>query len=78
MSQEIPLPPLTDDGEIVVAVWLKRPGDHVEVGEVIAEVVTDKVNVEIEAPVAGLLEAILADEGAVVVPGQPIARIGDG
>jgi len=41
----------------------------------VAEVSTDKVNVEIASPVTGVLEAILAVEGATVVEGTPLARV---
>lgn len=73
---DIPLPRIEGaQSEIVVTAWLKRPGDPVEAGEIVAEVSTDKVNVEIAAPVTGVLESILADEGATVVEGTPLARI---
>lgn len=73
---EIPLPRIEGaQTEIVVAAWLKRPGDHVQAGDIVAEVSTDKVNVEIASPVSGVLEAILADEGAIVVEGTPLARV---
>jgi len=73
---DIPLPRI--DGAqsvIVVAAWLKQPGDSVRAGEIVAEVSTDKVNVEIASPVTGVLETILAAEGATVVEGTPLARI---
>ena len=73
---DIPLPRIEGaQGEIVVAAWLKRPGDSVRTGEIVAEVSTDKVNVEIASPVTGVLEAILTDEGATVVEGMPLARV---
>ena len=46
--------------------WLKKPGDRVEKYEPIVEVVTDKVNAEVPSPFAGVLTAILAEEGATV------------
>jgi pyruvate dehydrogenase E2 component (dihydrolipoyllysine-residue acetyltransferase) len=55
--------------------WLKAVGDRVEAGEVVCEVETEKVNAEVEAPATGTLRAILADPGAVVDVGAPIARI---
>ena len=73
---DIPLPRIEGaQSEIVVVAWLKRPGDSVLTGEVVAEVSTDKVNVEIASPVTGVLEAILAVEGATVGEGAPLARI---
>jgi biotin carboxyl carrier protein len=73
---DIPLPRIEGaQSEIVVAAWLKQPGDSVRAGEIVAEVSTDKVNVEIASPVTGVLEAILAGEGATVVEGAPLARV---
>lgn len=73
---DIPLPRIDGaQSEIVVAAWLKQPGDFVRAGEIVAEVSTDKVNVEIASPVTGVLEAILAGEGVTVVEGIPLARV---
>lgn len=75
-TRDIPMPKI--DGaqhEITVAAWLKRPGDPIQAGEVIAEVLTDKVNVEIEAPVTGVLQAILVGEGETVAEGDTLARV---
>jgi 2-oxoisovalerate dehydrogenase E2 component (dihydrolipoyl transacylase) len=55
--------------------WLKQPGDRVGRDEPIVEVITDKVNAEIPAPVAGILERISAPEGTVVAVGQEIAFV---
>jgi pyruvate/2-oxoglutarate dehydrogenase complex dihydrolipoamide acyltransferase (E2) component len=55
--------------------WLKRPGDRVEKYEPIVEVITDKVNAEVPSPFAGILTAILAEEGATVANEAPIAEI---
>ena len=54
--------------------WLKQPATGSRAA-VIAEVSTDKVNIEIESPVAGVLEAIVAKEGDTVVEGDPLARV---
>jgi len=56
--------------------WLKQDGETVSAGEVIAEIETDKSNVEIEAEDAGVLH-IQAQPGAVVPVGDVIALIGD-
>ncbi len=53
--------------------WLKKPGDRVARDEPLVEIITDKVNAEIPAPVAGVLERIAVPEGAVVAVGQEIA-----
>src|SRR5919199_1339359 len=60
-----------EEGTIVR--WLKKVGDEVKKGEPIAEIETDKVTIEIEAFDSGKLTKIVADEGAVVPVGQPIA-----
>ena len=63
---DIPLPHIEGaQSEIVVTAWLKQPGDSVRVGDIVAEVSTDKVNVEIASPVSGTLESILVHEGIV-------------
>src|ERR1035437_1277551 len=53
--------------------WLKKPGDRVQRDEAIVEIITDKVNAEIPAPVGGILERITATEGTIVLVGQEIA-----
>jgi pyruvate dehydrogenase E2 component (dihydrolipoamide acetyltransferase) len=58
--------------------WLKHPGDHVDRGEPIAEIETDKANIEIEAFEEGVLQETLVEEGQVVPVGGVIARIGHG
>ena len=57
--------------------WLKEPGDDVERGEPIAEIETDKVNIEIEAFDSGVLAKTLIGEGDTVPVGEVIAIIGD-
>jgi 2-oxoisovalerate dehydrogenase E2 component (dihydrolipoyl transacylase) len=61
--------------EGTIARWLKHPGDPVAKYESIAEVITDKVNAEIPAPVDGVMAELIAPEGAVVAVGQPICSI---
>jgi pyruvate/2-oxoglutarate dehydrogenase complex dihydrolipoamide acyltransferase (E2) component len=76
MTHDVRLPKLDTAGsEIAVAAWLRQPGDRIQAGDIIAEVQTDKVNLEIESPVTGVLEAIVAQEGAVVVEGDVLARV---
>lgn len=52
--------------EVTVAKWLKKPGDWVEVDEMLVELETDKVSVEVPATHAGILREIAAGEGATV------------
>jgi 2-oxoisovalerate dehydrogenase E2 component (dihydrolipoyl transacylase) len=59
--------------EGTIARWLKKPGDPVKRDESIVEIITDKVNAEIPAPVAGVLERISVPEGETVKVGQEIA-----
>ena len=76
---EIIMPRLSDTMEEgVIASWLKQVGDPVARGEVIAEIETDKALMELEAYDDGVLEQILADAGARVPIGEPIALVGDG
>ncbi len=56
--------------------WLKQDGESVKAGDVIAEIETDKSNVEVEAEDAGVLH-LRAEPGAVVPVGTVIALIGD-
>ena len=61
--------------EGTITQWLKRVGDRVEKYDVIAEVLTDKVSMELPAPAAGVLTEILVEEGQTVPMGAPIAAI---
>ena len=61
--------------EGTIAAWLKQPGDEVKEGEVIAELMTEKVNVEFPAPASGKLVEVLHEEGDVVKKDQVIARL---
>lgn len=56
--------------------WLKHEGDTVKKGEPIAEVETDKVNIEIESFVSGVLRKILVPEGSSAPIGASIAYVG--
>ncbi len=56
--------------------WMKQPGDQVQVGEAIAEIETDKVNVELTAEEAGTLTQIVVGDGGVAPVGGTIAMIG--
>ena len=62
--------------EGTITKWLKKEGDAVEKGEPILEVMTDKANMEVEAPVSGVLRKILAVEEQIVPIKDPIAIIG--
>ena len=64
-----------EEGQIVK--WLKKEGDKVEAGEIILEIMTDKVNMEIEAETSGTLLKILKHDGEIVPVITTIAYIGD-
>ena len=55
--------------------WLKQEGESVQEDEPIVEIMTDKVNTELPAPASGILQQILAAEGATVKVGQELALI---
>lgn len=59
--------------EGTVAKWLKQPGDRVEIYESVAEIVTDKVNIELPSPATGQITEILVPEGKTVSIGTPLA-----
>jgi len=61
--------------EGTIGAWLKKPGDKIEKYESLAEVITDKVNAEVPAPLAGILREIKIAEGATVTVGTEIAVI---
>ena len=61
--------------EGTLAQWLKKPGEGVKADEPIASLETDKVTVEVPAPVAGVLSEQLVQEGETVAVGSLIARI---
>ncbi len=61
--------------EVRVMRFLKQPGDRVERDEHIYEMETDKANVEVESPYAGVIVEWLAKEGDILPIGAPIARM---
>ncbi len=69
------LSPTMTEGKI--ARWLKKEGDTLESGEVMAEIETDKATMEMEVVDEGVLHRILSPEGAIVAVGDPIAIIAE-
>jgi 2-oxoisovalerate dehydrogenase E2 component (dihydrolipoyl transacylase) len=61
--------------EGTISKWLKKPGDQVKKYEGLVEVITDKVNAEVPAPLAGVLKEIKVNEGTTVTVGTEIAVI---
>ncbi|HEY1879725.1 MAG TPA: 2-oxoglutarate dehydrogenase complex dihydrolipoyllysine-residue succinyltransferase [Caulobacteraceae bacterium] len=62
--------------EATVARWTKQPGEAVKRDEVLVELDTDKVSLEVVAPEDGVLSAIDAEAGATVAPGQRLGQVG--
>ena len=76
MTIEIVVPVLPESvADASVATWHKRPGDGVERDEVIVEIETDKVILEVPAVESGVLEEIIEDEGATVLGQQVIGKL---
>jgi 2-oxoglutarate dehydrogenase E2 component (dihydrolipoamide succinyltransferase) len=63
--------------EATVAHWSKKAGDTVKRDDVLVELETDKVSLEVVALADGILSAIEAEEGATVVPGQRLGQLGE-
>lgn len=78
MITEVVMPKMGYDmTEGTILRWRKREGDEVRRGEIIAEIETTKVTVEVEAYASGVLRKILVPEGQTVPVGQVIAVIAD-
>ncbi len=73
---EVKVPQLSESvAEATLLQWKKKPGDAVAIDEILIEVETDKVVLEVPAPAAGVLTEIVAADGATVTAEQLIARI---
>jgi pyruvate dehydrogenase E2 component (dihydrolipoamide acetyltransferase) len=73
---EVPMPKLSmtmEEGELIA--WVKQEGDQVRAGDVLCEVNSDKVEMEVESPADGTLVRHTASEGDVVPVGAPIAML---
>ena len=76
---QITMPKLSDtmlEGTLIK--WHKKAGDKISVGDVIADVETDKATMEMEAFDDGLITELLIPEGGIVKVGQPIANLEGG
>ncbi len=79
MSTEVRVPTLGESvTEATVATWFKKPGDSVAVDEMLCELETDKVTVEVPSPIAGTLSEIVAAEGETVGVDALLAQISEG
>ncbi|MGE5595206.1 MAG: dihydrolipoamide acetyltransferase family protein [Hyphomicrobiales bacterium] len=78
MSSEVTMPMMgADMTEGTLVRWVKQVGEHVEKGEVIAEIETDKATVELEAFESGTVLKHVVDEGETVPVGEVIALLGE-
>ncbi|WP_439576283.1 2-oxoglutarate dehydrogenase complex dihydrolipoyllysine-residue succinyltransferase [Elioraea sp.] len=78
MSVEIKVPALGESvTSATIARWMKQAGDAVAADEPLVELETDKVTVEVPAPVAGVLEAIVAADGTEVEVGALLGTIAE-
>jgi len=79
MMAEIIVPELAESiTEGTIAQWLKKPGEAIAKGEYIAELETDKVNIEIISDHDGVVGSLLKEEGDTVQVGEAIAIITEG
>src|SRR6266567_3699697 len=79
MSIEIKVPTMGESvTEATIARWLKKEGDAVKQDEAIVELETDKVNVEVPSPAAGVLEHIQIPQGGTVSVGTVIGQVSEG
>ena len=78
MTTEVRVPTLGESvTEATVATWFKKPGDSVAVDEMLCELETDKVTVEVPSPAAGVLADIVANEGDTVGVDALLANIAE-
>ena len=64
--------------EATVATWFKQPGDNINMDEMLCELETDKVTVEVPSPAAGVMGSIVAQEGSVVSMDALLTTISEG
>ncbi len=78
MSIEVRVPTLGESvSEATIATWFKKPGDTVAQDEMLCELETDKVTVEVPSPAAGVLSEIVAAEGTTVGVNALLAQISE-
>ena len=76
MTIEILTPVLPESvADATVATWHKKAGDRIKRDEVLVEIETDKVVLEVPAPVDGVLAEILQETGATVISQQVLGKI---
>lgn len=76
MAEEVVMPRLSDTMDSgTIAKWIKKEGDQIKRGDIIAEIETDKANMELESYANGILAQISVQEGQSAGVGEPIAVI---
>ena len=76
MSVKIEAPQMGESiTEATVSTWVKKEGDFVKEDELVAELETEKINLEVTAPKAGKITALKVQEGDTVSPGDVMAEI---
>ena len=73
---DVVVPQLSESvSEATLLTWKKKPGEAIQADEILIEVETDKVVLEVPAPASGVLKEIFEADGSMVTSGQVIARI---
>src|SRR5438270_1562133 len=73
---EVKVPQLSESvAEATLLQWKKKPGETVAIDEILIEIETDKVVLEVPAPAAGVLAEVVQGDGATVAAEQVIAKI---
>lgn len=76
MSKEVKVPELPESvADATLIDWHKKVGEYVEEGENLVDLETDKVVLELPAPISGILKAILQEDGATVTSGDVVATM---
>src|SRR5439155_12670336 len=73
---DVKVPQLSESvAEATLLQWKKKPGDAIAIDEILIEIETDKVVLEVPAPAAGVLAEVVQSDGATVAADQVIAKI---
>ena len=73
---DVVVPQLSESvSEATLLTWKKKPGEAVQADEILIEVETDKVVLEVPAPASGILSEIVKGDGSMVTSGEVLARI---
>ena len=75
-NENIILPAMSDQmTEAELLNWKVNVGDEVKKGDVIAEIATEKVDMDLDSPFDGKITKLIAEEGSMVNVGEPLAEI---